>query len=462
MVDTNAFVKGSWGAEIVADMAPQPGDIVLEGKRGLDAFASTNLDFILRSKGIETVALGGFLTNCCVESTMRSAYEKGFEVVTLTDCVGATSAEEHANAITYDYPMFSKPMTAREFADHPGGRGDGGRLARLLTGQAAPRDPSVEPRERVVVIVIGEPGRRAWGRLRDLAPRILCVRADEADATVMERADAVFAWDFRSGSLRELWPRLPHVAWVHAASAGVDHLPLPELVERATIVTNSAGVFDRSIAEYVLGLILLHAKGFDRTLAAQAERRWAYRETSDVLDKRLLVVGLGRIGRTVARLASAVGLHVEAVRRDGGSDPDVAAVHPASALADVVGDADFVAITVARTPETHHLVDARVLAAMKPEAYLVNVARGDVVDTDALATALRSGRLAGAALDVFETEPLPPGDPLWDTPNLLVSPHMCGDATGWEDRVIDVFIENARRFLAGMPLRNQVDLRRGY
>ena len=117
VVDTNAFVKGSWGADFVEAVAPQAGDIVLEGKRGLDAFASTNLDFILRSKGIETVALGGFLTNCCVESPMRSAYEKGFEVVTLPDCVGATSAEEHANAITYDYPMFSKPMTAAEFAE---------------------------------------------------------------------------------------------------------------------------------------------------------------------------------------------------------------------------------------------------------------------------------------------------------------------------------------------------------
>jgi nicotinamidase-related amidase len=117
VVDTNAFVKGSWGAEIVADVAPAPEDIVLEGKRGLDAFASTNLDFILRSKGVQTVALAGFLTNCCVESTMRSAYEKGFEVITLTDCVAGTSEEEHANAITYDYPMFSKPMTSKEFAD---------------------------------------------------------------------------------------------------------------------------------------------------------------------------------------------------------------------------------------------------------------------------------------------------------------------------------------------------------
>jgi nicotinamidase-related amidase len=116
VVDTNAFVKGSWGADFVADVSPQAGDIVLEGKRGLDAFASTNLDFILRSKGIQTVAISGFLTNCCVESTMRSAYEKGFEVVTLTDCVGATSEAEHKNAITYDYPMFSKPMTASEFA----------------------------------------------------------------------------------------------------------------------------------------------------------------------------------------------------------------------------------------------------------------------------------------------------------------------------------------------------------
>ncbi len=129
VVDTHAFVKGSWGAEIVSEVSPQEGDIVLEGKRGLDAFASTNLDFILRSKGIETVALGGFLTNCCVESTMRSAYEKGFEVVTLTDCVGATSEEEHANAITYDYPMFSKPMTASEFAGTLAG-GDSGDTSR--------------------------------------------------------------------------------------------------------------------------------------------------------------------------------------------------------------------------------------------------------------------------------------------------------------------------------------------
>ena len=114
VVDGNAFVKGEWGAAIVDDLSPQDGDIVVEGKRGLDTFASTNLDFMLRSKGIKTIILGGFLTNCCVESTMRTGYEHGFKVVTLTDGTAATSPEEHDNAIRFDYPMFSQPQTIDE------------------------------------------------------------------------------------------------------------------------------------------------------------------------------------------------------------------------------------------------------------------------------------------------------------------------------------------------------------
>jgi nicotinamidase-related amidase len=120
VVDGKAFVKGTWGAAIVDDLTPVEGDIVIEGKRGLDTFASTNLDFILRSKGIRTVALGGFLTNCCVESTMRTAYEHGFDVITLVDCVAATSPEAHLNAIKHDYPMFSRPMPSSELLGHMG------------------------------------------------------------------------------------------------------------------------------------------------------------------------------------------------------------------------------------------------------------------------------------------------------------------------------------------------------
>jgi nicotinamidase-related amidase len=114
VVDGKAFIKGSWGAAIVDELAPAQGDIVIEGKRGLDTFASTNLDFILRSKGITTIVLGGFLTNCCVESTMRSGYENGYKVITLNDCVAGTSTEEHENALKYDFPMFSEPMAAAD------------------------------------------------------------------------------------------------------------------------------------------------------------------------------------------------------------------------------------------------------------------------------------------------------------------------------------------------------------
>jgi nicotinamidase-related amidase len=120
VIDSVAFVKGEWGAAIVDALAPQEGDVIVEGKRGLDTFATTNLDFILRARGIDTIVLGGFLTNCCVESTMRTAYEHGFEVITLVDCVAATSTEAHENAIQYDFPMFSKPMPSSELLGHLG------------------------------------------------------------------------------------------------------------------------------------------------------------------------------------------------------------------------------------------------------------------------------------------------------------------------------------------------------
>jgi phosphoglycerate dehydrogenase-like enzyme len=324
------------------------------------------------------------------------------------------------------------------------------------------RMPSPEPLERLVVLVLGDPGELAWRSLRRLAPHILCVSCDEAGSAVMERADAVFVWDFRSRSLTDLWPAIPQVMWVHAASAGVDHLLFPELIQRGALVTNSSGVFEHPIAEYVLGLVLMHAKGFAATLTAQREHRWAYRETSDIQGQRLLIIGLGRIGREVARLATACGMRVSAVRSRPEKDVDVDEVFAPHQLIDAVREADFVVITVARTPETQHLIDGNVLAAMKRGAYLVNVARGEVLDTVALVAALESGHLAGAALDVFDHEPLQSDDPLWSVPNLVISPHMSADSTGWDERVIATFAENAQRYLAGMALRHQIDTERGY
>jgi nicotinamidase-related amidase len=137
VVDATAFVQGEWGAEIVDALAPREGDVVLEGKRGLDSFATTNLDFILRGRGISTIVLGGFLTNCCVESTMRTGYEKGYHVITLSDCVAATSAEEHENAIKFDYPMFSEVMTSRDFTEQLAG-------ASMATARPGPVPAAIE------------------------------------------------------------------------------------------------------------------------------------------------------------------------------------------------------------------------------------------------------------------------------------------------------------------------------
>ena len=288
-----------------------------------------------------------------------------------------------------------------------------------------------------------------------------------ADATPAQCADATVAlvWDFRWSGLAGLLDASPRLRWVHAGSAGVDHL-LPALAGRTDIVlTNSAGVFERPIAEYVLGLMLWHAKGFDETALAQSERRWAYRETASLDGATLVVVGAGRIGTAIARLATAMGMQVIGVRRtapDGPAPAMFARVVGVADLVTVAGEADFVAIATPATPATDRLVDARVLASMKPTAFLMNVGRATAVDTVALTAALRDAVIAGAALDVFDEEPLPPDSPLWAVQNLLVSPHMSGDAGAWGSRIIERFAANLAAWRKGLPLESIVDRGRGY
>jgi phosphoglycerate dehydrogenase-like enzyme len=278
-------------------------------------------------------------------------------------------------------------------------------------------------------------------------------------------AEVALVWDFRWRGLANLLGSSPRLRWVHAGSAGVDHL-LAALDGRSDIVlTNSSGVFERPIAEYVLGLVLAHAKGFGETARAQAARRWAYRESASVAGATLVVIGAGRIGTAIAELAAAVGMRVVGVRRTSPANrppaPFARIVGVADLLA-VVGEADFVAVATPATPSTDRLVDAGVLAAMQPTAYLVNIGRASAVDTDALIRALRVGAIGGAALDVFETEPLAPDSPLWAVPNLVVSPHMSGDAGGWGLRIVELFAANLDAWQRGRPLDAVVDHSRGY
>jgi phosphoglycerate dehydrogenase-like enzyme len=279
----------------------------------------------------------------------------------------------------------------------------------------------------------------------------------------LDGAHALFVWDFLSTAVEEAWPAVNQLRWVHVASAGVDRLLFPGLRDSDIMLTNSRGVFEEPIAEYVLGLVIAFAKDFAGTLAAQRDHRWQHRETERVTGRRVLVVGTGPIGRAIGRMLRAAGLRVEGVGRSArDADPDFGVVHPFGLLTNRLPEADFVVAAAPLTEQTTGMFNAETLAAMKPSARLINVGRGPHVVTEDLVRALQAGVIAGAALDVFEDEPLPTSSPLWSMPNVIVSPHMSGDFVGWLPALAELFVDNFHRWRANQPLRNVVDKKLGY
>ena len=291
-------------------------------------------------------------------------------------------------------------------------------------------------------------------------------------------AQVLFVADFRSGMLRDAWAHARGLRWIHHGGAGVDPLLFPELVRSDVVLTNSGGVFDRAIAEYVLGLVLAFAKDLPRTFDLQRRHEWLHRESERINGKTVLVVGAGSIGREIGRLLHAAGMRVLGVARrarpaaargpaGGGSsagDADAAFERVAGIdeLQAVLPEADYVVLSLPLTLETRTLFGAAAFARMKPTARFINVGRGAVVDEAALVEALRSRRIAGAAPDVFTSEPLPSDHPLWEMPGVIVSPHMSGDFQGWPAVISALFVENFKRWHAGRPLLNVVDKERGY
>jgi len=287
------------------------------------------------------------------------------------------------------------------------------------------------------------------------------------DAAELERvlggADALFVWDFRSTDLRDAWHRADRLEWVHVAGAGVDAVLFPDLVESSVTVSSSRGIFDRSIAEYVLGLILLFAKDFHRSFEYQRNRKWVHRETAMLAGKRLLVVGAGPIGRMLARHARCLGMEVSAVARTArSSDEDFGRVFASEDLDKALPEADYVVIAVPLTAQTEGMFGTAQFERMKRSARLINVGRGRIVDEPALVEALREVQIAGAALDVFWEEPLPQDHPLWDMPQVVISPHMSGDFVGWLDALGELFVDNFQRRRQGDELLNVVDKEKGY
>ncbi len=275
-------------------------------------------------------------------------------------------------------------------------------------------------------------------------------------------ADALFFWRASRHDLEEAWDAAGRLRWIQTASDGVDGLLFPSLVDSAVVVTNGRGIFEDAIAEWVIGVLLGFVTRIPESFAAQRQHRWISGETERLAGSRLLVVGPGPIGRAVATRARALGMEIAAVGRTARMDQMFGELRPVAELAEAVTDADVVLDALPLTPETHHLFDAQVFAAMRPTARFVNVGRGATVDEPALIRALQAGQLSGAALDVFETEPLPADSPLWDLPGVIVSPHMCGDFQGWEEVAVALFLDNLGRFARGEELRNPVDKHAGF
>ena len=306
----------------------------------------------------------------------------------------------------------------------------------------------------------------------DEVPRLaeLEARAEIRFATTVDElraalpgADALLGWNFRADNLQQAWDRADRLRWIHWGGAGVDAAMFPELVASPVQLTNARGVFDRPMAEWVLGIILCFAKRIPDTLASQARASWDYRMSETVAGKRALVVGVGSIGRAVGRLLRAAGMEVEAIgrrARDGGED--FSRIHASGDLHARLPLADYVILITPLTEQTRNLFGAAEFDAMAAHARFVNIGRGALVVEAELLRALEQGQIAGAALDVFVEEPLPADSPFWRAPNCIVSPHVSGDYVEYQAAMADQFIDNWARFAAGEPLRNLVDKQLGF
>src|SRR4051812_30077456 len=251
--------------------------------------------------------------------------------------------------------------------------------------------------------------------------------------------------------------------WFHTPSAGVDRfLDVPEFRDGKIILTNNSGSYDIQIAEHVIAFIFAAAKRLHLYRDQQHRAAWKDQEHHELRGETVVVYGAGSIGGEVVRLASAVGLRVIALRRSGGQVAGAARVARPDALAEVVREADYLVVAAPLTPATRGAVSREVIAAMKPTAWVINIARGPIIDEAALIDALRAEKIGGAALDTFNKEPLPPESPLWTLPNVVITPHTSNSSPKVRDRTLALFVENVRRYKAGEPLLNRVNVEAGY
>jgi phosphoglycerate dehydrogenase-like enzyme len=301
-------------------------------------------------------------------------------------------------------------------------------------------------------------------RLKDLANITIGNTVDELSGPA-RNADVVLNGMNRGEQLRTLWPQLQKIRWVHSLSAGVENTLFPELIESPIPLTNARGVFAPALGEFAIGAVFFFAKDFRRMVRNQAAHKWEQFLVDMVQGKVLGVVGYGEIGRAAAERGHAMGMKVAALRRRperSKVDPIVDQNFPPDQLHDLLGISDYVVVATPLTRETRGMIGEKELRAMKRSAVIINVGRGPVIEEAPLICALKENWIRGAALDVFDEEPLPEKHPFWDMENVLLSPHCADQTKTWLHEATEFFVQNFERFARGEELLNVVDKRAGY
>ena len=300
----------------------------------------------------------------------------------------------------------------------------------------------------------------------DGVPHTICRDASACEAAA-KTATAILHWTGNREMLRAALRANPKLRWIHSRAAGLDGIWLPELVESEIVLTNGRGVFSASLGEFVLAAILYFAKDFRRMIRNQMAGRWEPFDVEEISGQTVGIVGYGDIGRAAATRVRAMGMHVLATRRHIPTDPKASDplldeyFHP-DGRREMMAHCDYVVATAPLTEETRHMISEPEFASMKPTAVVINVGRGPVIDENALVQALTSKRIRGAALDVFEHEPLPSGHPLYSLENVLLSPHCADHTATWQDDAMRFFLEQYLRFRKGEALQNIVNKKLGY
>jgi phosphoglycerate dehydrogenase-like enzyme len=310
-----------------------------------------------------------------------------------------------------------------------------------------------------------KPDDPARDMLKERGDTRLVVGSTVAEFVSAPRPDVVLVCGPFRDLLQALLPGLPDLRWVHLRSAGIEGVLCPELNRPGLVVTNGRGVFSAALAEFAIGALLYFAKDFRRLVRQQQEGTWETYEPQMLSGRNLGIVGFGDIGRQVAQRGKALGMNIRALRRRVDSspvDPVVDEMFPTGRLRELLSASDDVVVSTPLTEETRGLIGPAELAVLKPTSVIVNIGRGPVVHEAALVESLRAKRIRGAALDVFDREPLPSGHPLYGLENVLLSPHCADHVPGWLDQAMSSFWLNLARFRAGAPLESLVDPSQGY